>query len=69
MQSRFASFAVINLRWNLHAQECAPRRAHKKRRLQKKMGSVDRPNPQTYVYFFTIASISFFDFTMALLSL
>jgi len=23
MQLRFASFAVINLRWDLHPQECA----------------------------------------------
>ena len=34
MQLRFASFAVINLRWDLHPQECARAGRTRKRLLE-----------------------------------
>ena len=36
MQLRFASFAVINLRWDLHPQECAHAGRTRKSRLVRK---------------------------------
>ena len=37
MQLRFASFAVINLRWDLHPQECA--RAGRTKKIPSRLGS------------------------------
>lgn len=48
MQLRFASFAVINLRWDFHPQECA--RAGRTKKVRP-VGALCRPRNSVKVYF------------------